>query len=150
MRSRPNWSESWPPPRNRAHEQYAITSLVKHDGFWLYSGVVSDFPAVNEAYFLKMAYGDLTAFRELARDFFADTRKIMNGWGFLLEHREYARLCEEIHRCKGGASLFGLERVVSTLSRLENPESLAKNGFNLDHFASELDEAESAVKEIAG
>ena len=99
---------------------------------------------------MKMAYGDLTAFRELARDFFADTRKIMNGWGLLLEHREYARLSEEIHRCKGGASLFGLERVVSTLSRLENPEMLAQNGFNLDHFASELDEAESAVKEIAG
>ena len=105
---------------------------------------------MNEPYFKKMAHGDLRSFEELASDFFADTRRMMTGWSRLIEQCEYARLGEEIHRCKGGASLFGLERIVARLGRLENAGTLAKEGFDVSAFASELDEAERAVREIAG
>lgn len=104
---------------------------------------------MNKPYFLKMAHGDLDAFSELARDFFADTRKIMNGWRPLLESGDYGALSEEIHRCKGGASLFGLERIVAILARLENPVMLEKDGFDLEAFASELNTAETEVQEIS-
>lgn len=112
--------------------------------------VVSMVNAVNKPYFLKMAHGDIDAFGELARDFFHDTRRVMTGWRCLLESREFGQLSEEIHRCKGGASLFGLERVVAILARFENPAHLEKDGFDLDDFESELSAAEAEVQEIAG
>lgn len=113
-------------------------------------GIVTEAPAVNKSYFLKMAHGDLDSFRELAGDFFADTKRILGDWGQLLDSRDYRRLSEEIHRCKGGASLFGLERIVAMLARLENPVHLEKDGFDLTAFAEELEAAESEVMEIDG
>ena len=38
---------------------------------------------------------------------------------------------EELHRCKGGASLFGLERIVALIGDCESPMVLETRGFDL-------------------
>ena len=92
-----------------------------------------------------MAHGDLGGLRELAFDFFNDTRRQMTRWLALLEAGDYTQLGADLHRCKGAASIFGLERIVSIISTTENPAALESNGFDLASFESELSAAEDAV-----
>ena len=66
---------------------------------------------MNDGEFLKMADGDICGLRDLAFDYFNDTRRLMAGWMAMIEADNFGRLREELHRCKGGASLFGLERM---------------------------------------
>lgn len=105
---------------------------------------------MNPVYFRKMAYGDLDGFRELAFDFFNDTRRLMTGWSSLVAAGDFNRLREELHRCKGGASLFGLERIVMLIGACESPMVLETKGFDLAAFETELSAAENAVTEITG
>lgn len=100
---------------------------------------------MNPGNFLKMAHGDLPGLRELAFDFFNDTRRQMTTWRSLLESRNYRQLREDLHRCKGGASLFGLERMVAIIGTAESPSVLESRGFDISGFEEELDAAESAV-----
>jgi hypothetical protein len=92
-----------------------------------------------------MAHGDLEGLRELAFDFFNDTRRLMTGWLSMIDAGNFGRLREELHRCKGGASLFGLERIVAFISDCESPMALETRGFDLGAFENELSAAESAV-----
>lgn len=107
--------------------------------------VKEDLAPMNPAYFMKMAHGDLEGLKELAFDFFNDTRRLMTGWVSLMESGNYSRLREELHRCKGGASLFGLERMVSFIADCESPNSLETRGFDVTAFEGELTAAENAV-----
>lgn len=100
---------------------------------------------MNPSNFVKMAHGDLAGLRELAFDFFNDTRHNMTRWGALLENRDYMVLREDLHRCKGGASIFGLERIVSLIGGCEGPAALENQGFDLGLFENELTAAEQAV-----
>jgi len=100
---------------------------------------------MNPAYFLKMAHGDLRGLRELAFDYFNDTRLQMTGWLALLEARNFKQLRDDLHRCKGGASLFGLERIVSLIGASESPSVLEERGLDLTCFETELSQAERAV-----
>jgi HPt (histidine-containing phosphotransfer) domain-containing protein len=100
---------------------------------------------MNPTNFLKMAHGDLGGLRELAFDFFNDTRRQMTCWISLVEAGNYNQLRDELHRCKGGASLFGLERIVAMVGAVESPSVLEKQGFNIAEFEKELSAAESAV-----
>lgn len=100
---------------------------------------------MNPVYFLKMAHGDLEGLRELAFDFFNDTRRLMTGWMSMIDAGNFGRLREELHRCKGGASLFGLERIVALIGDCESPMVLETRGFDLGAFENELSVAESAV-----
>jgi len=100
---------------------------------------------MNVANFHKMAHGDLDGLRQLAFDFFKDTRRQLAAWAGLLESGEFSELREHLHRCKGGASLFGLERLVAMIGNVESPAALEKRGFDLSVFESELSEAEKAV-----
>ncbi|RYD26295.1 MAG: Hpt domain-containing protein [Verrucomicrobiaceae bacterium] len=100
---------------------------------------------MNAANFLKMAHGDLAGLRQLAFDFFNDTRRQMTGWRALMESGNFAQLREDLHRCKGGASLFGLERLVALLSSVEGPAALENRGFDISNFETELSAAENAV-----
>jgi HPt (histidine-containing phosphotransfer) domain-containing protein len=100
---------------------------------------------MNPSNFAKMAHGDLEGLRELAFDFFNDTRRNMTRWAALLENREFMVLREDLHRCKGGASIFGLERIVSLIGGCEGPAGLEKQGFDLRLFEDELTAAERAV-----
>jgi HPt (histidine-containing phosphotransfer) domain-containing protein len=100
---------------------------------------------MNPVYFMKMAHGDLEGLRELAFDFFNDTRRLMTGWLSMIEAGNYSRLREELHRCKGGASLFGLERLVALIGDCESPQTLETRGFDLGTFETELSAAENAV-----
>lgn len=109
---------------------------------WL---VNRDLIPMNPSNFAKMAHGDLAGLRELAFDFFNDTRRNMTRWGVLIENREYMVLREDLHRCKGGASIFGLERIVSLIGRFEGPAGLEKHEFDLGLFENELTAAEQAV-----
>jgi len=104
-----------------------------------------DLAPMNPANFLRMAHGDLAGLRELAFDFFNDTRRQMTGWGALLEAGNFAQLRDDLHRCKGGASLFGLERLVELIGSCESPSVLEKLGLDLANFEKELTAAESAV-----
>lgn len=100
---------------------------------------------MNPVYFMKMAHGDMAGLRELAFDFFNDTRRLMTGWQSMIEAGDFSHLREELHRCKGGASLFGLERLVALIADSERPMALENNGFDLGVFEKELTAAEAAV-----
>ena len=101
---------------------------------------------MNPARFLKMACGNLAELRELAVEFFNETRHQMTGWNSLVESGDFRQLREDLHRCKGGASLFGLERMVELLGSCENPAFLEAGGFDVPTFESELIAAENAVE----
>jgi HPt (histidine-containing phosphotransfer) domain-containing protein len=103
---------------------------------------------MNPVYFTKMAHGDLAGLRELAFDYFNDTRRLMTSWMSMLESGNFGRLREELHRCKGGASLFGLERIVALIGNCESPTVLEVRGFDLVTFEQELTAAERAVSEL--
>jgi HPt (histidine-containing phosphotransfer) domain-containing protein len=92
-----------------------------------------------------MAHGDLAGLRELAFDYFNDTRRQMTGWMELLEAGNFKQLRDDLHRCKGGASLFGLERIVDLIGSCESASALEERGFDLTSFETELTEAERAV-----
>ena len=100
---------------------------------------------MNPANFFKMAHGDLPGLRELAFDYFNDTRRQMTGWMALLEAGNFKQLRDDLHRCKGGASLFGLERMVALIGSCESASVIEERGFDLSHFETELTEAERAV-----
>ncbi len=100
---------------------------------------------MNHANFLRMAHGDLAGLRELAFEFFNDTRRQMTGWRALLESENFGQLRDDLHRCKGGASLFGLERMVHLIGATESPAVLERQGFDIANFEKELTAAERAV-----
>ena len=109
-------------------------------------GTLNDGPiTINPANFAKMAHGDPAGLIELAFDYFNDTRRLMTGWLALLEAGNFSRLRDELHRCKGGASLFGLERLVALIGECESPGRLEEHGFDLSAFEQELSAAENAV-----
>jgi hypothetical protein len=107
--------------------------------------VKDDLVPMNAANFSRMAHGDLASLKELAFDFFNDTRRQMTGWMALIESENYNQLRDDLHRCKGGASLFGLERIVALVGASESPGVLEEKGFDLTGFEKELTAAESAV-----
>lgn len=100
---------------------------------------------MNAANFRKMAHGDIAGLRELAFDYFNDTRRQMTAWKALLESGNFKQLRANLHRCKGGASIFGLERFVALISSLELASVLEDDGFDFANFEIELSAAENAV-----
>lgn len=100
---------------------------------------------MNPANFLKMAHGDPAGLRELAFDYFNDTRRQMTAWQSLLESGNFTQLRANLHRCKGGASIFGLERIVALIGGVESPSALEDRGFDFANFEMELSAAENAV-----
>ncbi len=100
---------------------------------------------MNSANFLKMAHGDLPGLHLLAFDFFNETRRQMTGWMALQESANFGQLRDDLHRVKGGASLFGLERLVALIGAVESPAALETHGFDLVEFERELTAAEHAV-----
>ncbi|RPJ32425.1 MAG: hypothetical protein EHM17_13315 [Verrucomicrobiaceae bacterium] len=104
---------------------------------------------MNPVNFAKMAHGDPAGLVEMAFDYFNETRRLMTGWMAMLEAGNFNRLRDDLHRCKGGASLFGLERIVSLLGDCESPHLLEKQGFDIAAFERELSAAEIAVVGMA-
>ena len=111
--------------------------------------MTDELATLNPVNFRKMAHGDPQGLVELAFDYFNDTRRVMTGWLALIEAGDFNRLREDLHRCKGGASLFGLERLVAMIGSCESPSALETNGFNLAEFEEELTRAERAVMIMA-
>jgi hypothetical protein len=111
--------------------------------------VREDLQPLNPDNFRKMAHGDPDGLAALAFEYFNETRHLMTGWKSLMETGSQARLCEELHRCKGGASLFGLERLVDLLGKCERPEFLEESGFDIALFEKELSAAEAAITAMA-
>lgn len=95
-----------------------------------------------------MACGDLGGFIELAWEFFEDTRSRVAQWADLLLRHETAPLLDEFHRCKGGAALFGFERLVRLLDCWEL-QDLEAGPLDLDCFLGEVKAAEAAVALLA-
>ena len=104
---------------------------------------------MNPENFAKMAHGDPAGLMEMAFDYFNETRHLMTGWMALIESGNFVHLCEDLHRCKGGASLFGLERLVAMLGECERPAVLELRGFDIAAFEKELSAAENAVLAMA-
>ncbi len=104
-----------------------------------------DLQPMNTANFMKMAHGDVGGLKELAFDYFNETRRQMTGWVALIESGNFAQLRDDLHRCKGGASLFGLERIVSLIGSCESPAVIEAKGFDVAVFETELTAAEQAV-----
>ena len=105
---------------------------------------------MNPLNFAKMAHGDPAGLMEMAFDYFNETRRLMTGWRVMIESKNFSHLRDDLHRCKGGASLFGLERLVFLLGEFESPSVLETRGFDLMAFENELSAAEEAVMEMAG
>lgn len=107
--------------------------------------IMSDSLALNEQYFMKMAHGDVPGFIKMAEDYFSDTRRLLKSWPSMIADKQYSQLRDELHRCKGGASLFGCERLLKLLADRETPEKLEQLGFDFPVFESELDSCEQAL-----
>lgn len=104
---------------------------------------------INIVNFMRMAHGDVGGLRDLAFDFFNDTRRLMTAWQAMIKAGDFTALREELHRCKGGASLFGLERLVAVIGACERPMVLEREGFDIGRFERELSAAEGAVVDMA-
>ena len=104
---------------------------------------------INTVNFMKMAHGDVSGLRDLAFDYFNDTRRLMTVWLAMIEAENFTSLREGLHRCKRGASLFGLERIVAMIGECERPQTLERDGFDLALFERELSAAENAVIKMA-
>ncbi len=100
---------------------------------------------MNPANFRKMAHGDPAGLRELAFDYFNDTRRQMTAWKSLIEAGNFNQVRANLHRCKGGASIFGLERLVALIGHLESVSALEERGLDFVTFEMELTAAENAV-----
>jgi len=100
---------------------------------------------MNSVNFSKMAHGDIVGLKQLAFDYFNDTRRQMTGWMALMDSGDFQQLRDDLHRCKGGASLFGLERIVAIIGSCESAAVLEQRGFDLVSFENELTAAEQAV-----
>ena len=98
---------------------------------------------------MKMAHGDPEGLKNLAFDYFNDTRRLMTGWSALIAAGNYGRLRDELHRCKGGASLFGLEQLAAMIGNVEKPLELELQGFDLTAFEEALSHAEMDIKRMA-
>lgn len=104
----------------------------------------------NEIRFQRMACGDVDGFHDLAQEYFNDVRERMSQWPSLLAQKEYRRLSEDFHRCKGGAAMFGLERLYSLFGSVESDSVVELGDSHLERFASELDAAQTAVSGCRG
>lgn len=104
---------------------------------------------INRPQFLKMAYGDVESLKELATDFFTDTREHLPEWQSLLDAQDFTQLRHELHRCRGGASLFALDRLAAMVASRELPGALEEHGLDLALLARELEAAEKAVSEMS-
>ncbi|MBX3739370.1 MAG: Hpt domain-containing protein [Akkermansiaceae bacterium] len=102
-------------------------------------------PILNVVRFERMACGDLPGFFELAEEYFADVRMRLAGWPSLFAAGELPRLAEDFHRCKGGAAMFGLERMFSLLGVWEREPQVGQDPLDLERFVKELGAAEDAV-----
>jgi hypothetical protein len=102
-------------------------------------------PILNVVRFERMACGDLPGFFELAEEYFADVRMRLTGWPSLFAAGDLPRLAEDFHRCKGGAAMFGLERMFSLLGIWEREPQIGQNPLDLERFVEELGAAEDAV-----
>jgi len=100
---------------------------------------------MNRVQFEKMALNDIDGLVDLANEYFTETRRIMPEWPALAESGSYGQLRDELHRCKGGASLFGLERLVAFLGQCESSSHLESQGFDMATFETELTAAEREV-----
>lgn len=101
---------------------------------------------VNLKEFMRMAHGDPIGLMEIANDFFRETRGVITEWVKLIESGDFFLLREEFHRCKGGASLFGLERLVAILDDLEKSANLEQWNYDIRAFERELTDAENALR----
>lgn len=108
--------------------------------------VMIERPILNESHFHRMACGDLPGFFALAEEFFDDVREQVKGWVALQEAGDHVQLREEFHRCKGGAAIFGLERLVSLLGSWERGEESME--IDLGKFRGEMKVAMEAVRAL--
>ena len=97
-------------------------------------------------------YGQLSqdGSRRFARDASFETWQQYSDWHSFIETGNFNHLRDDLHRCKGGASLFGLERIVALIGAYESPSVLEEKGFDLTVFEQELKAAESAVRAMVG
>lgn len=97
---------------------------------------------INQESFVRMACGNIPEFKGLAVDFLADVRRLFPSWREARAGGFTPEIQREIHRCKGGASLFAMERLRELLARLE------KENAGLGELDAELDAAEKALAEL--
>ncbi len=103
---------------------------------------------MNTASFERMAHGDVTGLRELALEFFDEIRTQIPVWADLGAKGNFTVLIEELHRCKGGASIFGLDRMLALIHAYESAPILEERGFDAAEFEAEFAAAEEAVRAL--
>ncbi len=103
---------------------------------------------MNRKTFERMAHGDIPGLKELSFEFFDDIRGKLGAWGKLGESGDFEALKAELHRCKGGASIFGLERLIALITDYESTPVLEERGFDAAGFETEFAAAEDAVRSM--
>lgn len=81
----------------------------------------------------------------MALEYFADVKTRLSSWAVLKETADFRRLSEEFHRSKGGAALFGFERLRALFGDWEEQSRIEMGEFDLDGLCRELEVAEAAV-----
>lgn len=94
-----------------------------------------------------MSCGDLESFIELADEYFIDVRTRMRQWPGMKDAREWRRLAEELHRCKGGAAMFGFERIFALVGSWEADNRIERGEIDFESFVVELESADQAMAE---
>ncbi|MBK1883336.1 Hpt domain-containing protein [Luteolibacter pohnpeiensis] len=104
-----------------------------------------DPPILNEDRFRRMACGDMDSFYELAGDYFEEVESRIPEWRKLNASGDDHRLREEFHRSKGGAAIFGFERLHAHLTSLEKQIEAGGGEVDIDQLLGEYENAKQAV-----
>ncbi|MFD2257300.1 Hpt domain-containing protein [Luteolibacter algae] len=121
-------------------------NVIKVDmGLSIKPAVETEVKILREEVFLKMARGDKDQFAEIACEFFEETREVVAGWKLAHAGGDTAKIAMELHRCRGGASLFGFEYLQQLIRRWESDLSDGRLQINESEILGALRDAEAAL-----
>jgi HPt (histidine-containing phosphotransfer) domain-containing protein len=107
--------------------------------------LIDEFLILRETSFLRMAMGDVEGFGDMAREFLSEIRNGSEGWQGAWNKGDHTAVALEIHRSRGGASLFGFERLHAFFAACERKLISGTFEFEPALMESELEKAERAL-----
>ena len=105
--------------------------------------------AVDVGRFVRLAGNDTEGLVRMMNEYLDETRTISAMWPNLLQAGEVSEFSEQLHKCKGGAAIFGFSRVMALIAGLEKG-SLDSASYDAQAFERELALAERAIAALAG
>lgn len=100
--------------------------------------------------FARLAGNDTAGLVRMMAEYLDETREIAGTWPRLFQEGKQREVSEQLHRCKGGAAIFGFSRILSLIGGLEKNPALAASAFDARAFERELALVELAITALAG